>query len=262
MITNIPFSQSTEHGRLYDIETENGNSICIQHCIKAINSTSENGRVVLICGDDALDTRTGDYDRLREYMFKNSDVHSVVSLPPGVFSPYSSTVKTNIIYMENVSAGAKKRVQKAFWYFKVKQDGFSFTKNRKPIMGGRNDLESYLMHRNSRGCEGFTEVSVMEISSHGYSMVPFLDDVKTFNDATLLEDVTTENSARAGDDYDDYQVGTVAARARNVGGIMPKSEYYSKNIFQSDDRRNYKLVEPGQFVYRRGGCGYRKLWLE
>lgn len=105
VITNMPFSQTTEHGNLYDLPTENGNSICVQHCIKAIDLGAENGRVVLICGDDVLVNRNANYDRLREYIFQQTTVHSIVSLPPGVFSPYSDTVKTNILYLTNIGSG-------------------------------------------------------------------------------------------------------------------------------------------------------------
>jgi len=103
VITNMPFSQSTEHGNLYDVITDNGNSICVQHCMKSIDPEAERGRVVLICGDDVLVNRNDNYDRLREYIFTNSTVHSVISLPPGVFSPYSKTVKTNILYLTDIN---------------------------------------------------------------------------------------------------------------------------------------------------------------
>lgn len=48
VITNIPFSQTTEHGNLYDIPTENGNSICVQHCLKALNKLNTNSRAGII----------------------------------------------------------------------------------------------------------------------------------------------------------------------------------------------------------------------
>jgi len=71
--------------------------------------------------------------------------------------------------------------------------------------------------------------------------------------AEYLGDITTESNLKAGHDYMMYTVGTVAARARNQGGLVPKKDYYKKE-FQSSDRSKYKLVMPRQFVYRKEGA--------
>lgn len=250
VITNMPFGQITEHGDLYDLPTNNGNSICIQHCLKSIDPASENGRIVLICGDDVLVNRNKDYERLRQYMFENSSVHTVISLPPGVFAPYSNTVKTNILYLTDIR---KVKEQTQYWYFKVKNDGFTFAQNRKRNPEGENDLDVFLMHRKYADHDRFTTVSLEEIADDGYVMVPFFSNQLDSKNAVYLGDITEESKIKAGSDYEKYAVGTVAARARNAGGLVPKEEYYKKP-FQSENRSNYKLVEPGQFVYRKEGA--------
>lgn len=251
VITNMPFAQKTQFGHLYDLPTDNGNSVCIQHCLKAIDPNSETGRIVLICGDDVLaNSNNREYERLREHIFKNSTVHTVVSLPPGVFAPYSNTVKTNILYLTNVRRGSK---QRSYNYFKVKNDGFTFARNRERIKYGPNDLDALLMHRHSGDHEKFTEVPLDEIRENSYVMIPFLGTQLSGEEAVVLGDITTESRRRAGEDFEKYAVGTVAARARLEGGVVHKLDYYKKG-FHSQDRSSYKLVMPGEFVYRKEGA--------
>lgn len=248
VITNMPFSQDTEYGNLYDLPSRNGNSICIQHCLKAIDSKSESGRIVLICGDDVLVSNR--YERLREYIFKNSTVHTVVSLPPGVFAPYSNTVKTNILYLTNIKHGSQ---QEKYWYFKVKKDGYTFARNRRRVKHGTNDLDTFLMYRFSGDHELFKEVDIEDIRPNGYKMIPFLSSGLGSENAVLLGEITTQQFRKAGADFKNYVVGTVAARARDHGGVIPKLDYYKK-AFQSENRSGYKLVMPGEFVYRKEGA--------
>ena len=247
VITNMPFAQRTNFGNLYDLPSSDGNSICIQHCIKAVDKHSELGRIVLICGDDVLVANK--YEKLRKFIFENANVQTVVSLPPGVFSPYSSTVKTNILYLTKIKQNHR---QEKYWYFKVRKDGYSFESHRKRVPG-ENDLDTLLLYRVRCDHDAFKVVSINDIKTNHWNLVPLLSEGLTGNNVVALGDITNQSMLKAGDDYEKYPVGTVAKRARDEGGLVPKLEYY-KNAFQSDSRRNYKLVLPGEFVYRKEGA--------
>lgn len=54
VLTNMPYSQKTKYGNLYDLPSNNGDSICVQHCIKAVDSASENGRIALVVPEGFL----------------------------------------------------------------------------------------------------------------------------------------------------------------------------------------------------------------
>ena len=84
-------------------------------------------------------------------------------------------------------------------------------------------------------------------------MTPLLRVEIANEHSVYLKEVTFEVSQTAGTDYKNYEVGTVAKRARDSGGLVPKLEYYTKE-FQSKNREKYKLVMPGQFVYRKEGA--------
>lgn len=54
VLANMPYSQKTKYGNLYDLPSANGDSICVQHCMKAINSAAENGRMATCCAGRLL----------------------------------------------------------------------------------------------------------------------------------------------------------------------------------------------------------------
>jgi type I restriction enzyme M protein len=140
VVTNMPYSQTTEYGSLYDIPTKNGDSICVQHCIKAIDKTADNGRIAMVVPEGFLFRK--DLQKTREYMLEKCNLQSLISLPQGVFLPYTG-VKTNVLFLTKIK---QKHQQSHFWYFDIKNDGFSLDNNRRKL-DGENDIEKYLSNR-------------------------------------------------------------------------------------------------------------------
>jgi len=100
VIANMSYSQKTKYGNLYDVPSNNGDSICVQHCIKAIDATAENGRIALVLPEGFLFRK--DLTKAREYLLEKCQLQSIISLPQGVFLPYTG-VKTNILYATKVN---------------------------------------------------------------------------------------------------------------------------------------------------------------
>ncbi len=69
VLANMPYSQKTKHGNLYDLPSTNGDSICVQHCMKAINSAAENGRMALVVPEGFLFRK--DLAKTREYLLEH-----------------------------------------------------------------------------------------------------------------------------------------------------------------------------------------------
>lgn len=144
VLANMPYSQITKHGNLYDLPSTNGDSICVQHCMKAINSTSENGRMALVVPEGFLFRK--DLTKTREYLLKNCQLQSIISLPQGVFLPYTG-VKTDIIYATKVNRKIKtSERRKDFWYFDVKSDGYTLDNHRRKL-DTPSDLSKYEEYR-------------------------------------------------------------------------------------------------------------------
>ncbi len=144
VLANMPYSQKTKHGNLYDLPSTNGDSICVQHCMKAINSASENGRMALVVPEGFLFRK--DLTKTREYLLENCQLQSIISLPQGVFLPYTG-VKTDIIYATKVNRKVKSSEKKKdFWYFDVKSDGYTLDNHRRKL-DTPSDLAKYEEYR-------------------------------------------------------------------------------------------------------------------
>ena len=136
VITNIPFSQETDWGGLYDLPTRNGDSICLQHCLQALNKDNPNSRAAIIVPEGFLfDAK---FRKERKFLVEKYDLHTVISLPSGVFLPYTPQ-KASILYVKQRAKGKKKE---RIWFFEVKSDGFTLDNYRKPL--ANNDLDTLL----------------------------------------------------------------------------------------------------------------------
>ena len=144
VLANMPYSQKTKHGSLYDLPSTNGDSICVQHCMKSINSAAENGRMALVVPEGFLFRK--DLAKTREYLLDHCQLQSIISLPQGVFLPYTG-VKTDIIYATKVNKKIKSSEKKKnFWYFDVKSDGYTLDNHRRKL-DTSSDLAKYEEYR-------------------------------------------------------------------------------------------------------------------
>lgn len=168
VLANMPYSQKTKHGNLYDLPTTNGDSICVQHCMKAINSAAENGRMALVVPEGFLFRK--DLTKTREYLLENCQLQSIISLPQGVFLPYTG-VKTDIIYATNVNKKIKASERKKnFWYFDVKSDGYTLDNHRRKL-DTSSDLTKYEEYRK------LDEEQAADMVKVGFEVIP-LDKVR------------------------------------------------------------------------------------
>jgi len=176
VLANMPYSQKTKHGGLYDLPSANGDSICVQHCMKAIDAAAENGRMALVVPEGFLFRR--DLAKIREYLLERAQLQSIISLPQGVFLPYTG-VKTNIIYAVKINQkvpAANRR--KAYWYFEVKSDGKTLDNHRRDLGRGNGDLDTYLEYRKLDDKQkdemmraGFESVPLDKVRDHSFVFV-------------------------------------------------------------------------------------------
>lgn len=168
VLANMPYSQKTNHGGLYDLPSTNGDSICVQHCIKAINSAAEDGRMALVVPEGFLFRK--DLARTREYLLNHCRLQSIISLPQGVFLPYTG-VKTDIIYAVGVNKKVKSSdFNRSFWYFDVKSDGYTLDNHRRKL-DTSSDLTKYEEYRK------LDEEQADEMMKVGFEAIP-LDQVR------------------------------------------------------------------------------------
>ena len=136
VITNMPFAQKTRYGEQYSVPSRNGDVVCPQHCFRAL---VDGGRMALIAPEGFLSNTTKAFEDVRRFLLDRATLKSIVSLPRGSFEPYNRS-KTNILYFTDAKVS---RTDTHYWFFDVRNDGYTLDKRRRPIRGG-NDLELVL----------------------------------------------------------------------------------------------------------------------
>lgn len=214
VLANMPYSQKTKHGNLYPLTSTNGDSICVQHCMKAIKSTSENGRMALVVPEGFLFRK--DLTKTREYLLENCQLQSIISLPQGVFLPYTG-VKTNIIYATKVNKKVKSSERKKnFWYFDVKSDGYTLDNHRRKL-DRPSDLLNYEEFRK------LDEDQTENMLKVGFEIIP-LDKVRANSNILVgsrYRERTLKNTV--------YEYKALKDICDIIPGQSPESVYYNKS---------------------------------
>jgi len=207
VVTNMPYSQTTDFGSIYDIPSKNGDSICVQHCIKAINKTSENGRIAVIVPEGFLFRK--DLRKTREYLLNRCNLQSIISLPQGVFLPYTG-VKTNVLFLTKVN---QPHIQKDIWYFEIKNDGLSLDNNRRKL-DGENDIERFLANRKVENKSqalnvGFDILDIDKVKSNDY--------ILSGNRYKELKELQTSQ----------FDIVSLSSVAEVIAGQSPEGQFYN-----------------------------------
>lgn len=216
VLANMPYSQKTKHGNLYDLPSTNGDSICVQHCMKAINSVSDNGRMALVVPEGFLFRK--DLTKIREYLLNHCELQSIISLPQGVFLPYTG-VKTDIIYATKVNQKIKSSEKKKdYWYFDVKSDGYTLDNHRRKLETP-SDLSKYEEYRKLDNDQ--TE----DMLKAGFEVIP-LDKVRK-NSFVLVGSRYRDKSTIQNNKFEIVHLGSVANLIRGIS--FPKSAQKTNN---------------------------------
>ncbi len=168
VITNIPFGlkELGEFSHLYNngLAKNNGEAICLLHCFNAVK---KGGRMAIIVPEGILFNKS--QAMVREFLLNNAKLQTVISLPPGVFLPYTN-VKTSILYFTECHKCKTDKI----WFFNVNNDGFSLNTARKPIK--QNDLRKVdFVKFNLKDQEiedlGFYKVNIEKITTNSYNLL-------------------------------------------------------------------------------------------
>lgn len=112
-----------------------------------------NGRAAIVVPEGIIFQSQSAYVALRKMLVENH-LAAVISLPAGVFNPYSG-VKTSILILDRAVAKASKHVA----FFKIENDGFALGAQRKAVRGSqlaqvKAELGAWLQGARAGGGEG------------------------------------------------------------------------------------------------------------
>jgi type I restriction enzyme M protein len=104
------------------------------------------GRCAVVVPEGLLFGSTRAHVELRRKLVETYELQTVVSLPAGVFKPYSG-VKTAVLVFNNPANGNKKVKTDQVWFYEVLADGFDpekITSGGRPETPERNDIPELL----------------------------------------------------------------------------------------------------------------------
>lgn len=242
VMSNIPYSQKTKAGKYYPIPTSpdsksDGDLVCIQHIWKSLKPE---GRAAVIVPETFL-YKGGKTKEVREFIVKQASELNIISLPRGVFMPYTPE-KTNILYFKKGDNHFNNCL-----FFAIQNDGFELNANRKPIPG-RSDITKCLNVWDDR--KEIQGVSTLQsrglIGQSDWNLRPFfyMEDIPEIqgegvylNDSIVKE--ITENVHP--NDYPDQEFYTLEI---SKNGVFLKDWFLGAEATQK-----YKRVRAGDIVY-------------
>ena len=209
-----------------------------------------NGRAGIIVPEGVVFQSQVSYKQLRKVLVDEYLI-AVVSLPAGVFQPYSG-VKTSVLILDRALAKQTERIA----FFKVENDGFDLGAQRRPI--DQNDLPrvqaelvEYLRLLKDREFEGeFTPnngliVSKNRIDTDGeynlsrirYQEQPMDDSIFPFVHLQTISKIVAGNPAPQGEEY--FSSGQFPfVRTSDVGSVH-RSDHFVGTV----DRVNKKAID-------------------
>lgn len=123
ILANPPFGgkEKSQIQQNFPIRSNATELLFLQHFMKSLK---QGGKAAIVVPEGILFQTNGAFKKVKQQLLEDFNLHTIVSLPSGVFLPYSG-VKTNIIFFERSGGTAD------IWYYEV-DPGYKLTKN-KPL---------------------------------------------------------------------------------------------------------------------------------
>jgi type I restriction enzyme M protein len=255
VLANPPFMTPkggiSPHKR-FSIQAKKAEILFIDYMLEHLNINGKSGIVV---PDGIVANSPNAYKKLREKLIKDNFLYAVVSIPAGVFLPYSD-VKTTILFIDRHIA---KQTDKIL-FVQVKNDGFDLGSTRRKIK--ENDLP-FAIETIQKFRKSILSKQAFEISNNDFdnANIEYKDEIlkspsislsgKRYKKETFIK--SSYQSVKLGtliSEYkqkikeDDIAVWSVS----NTQGFVISSDYFGKKV-ASEDTKNYKKVLENYFAY-------------
>jgi type I restriction enzyme M protein len=185
ILTNPPFGGEEERGILANFPADKQTSetalLFLQLIMRKLRRTPKPGRAGVVVPDGIL-SGDGVAARIKEDLLRDFTLHTIVRLPDGVFSPYT-TIPTNIVFFERGGPTTE------IWYYEIPlpEDFKQYTKTKPLKYEEFEDCLGWWHAREEN--EHAWKVSAEDIAADSYNL-----DVR--NPSRLAEDVSVPLSDR------------------------------------------------------------------
>jgi type I restriction enzyme M protein len=211
-----------------------------------------NGRAGIIVPEGIIFQTGTAYKQLRKRLIETS-LLGVVSLPAGIFNPYSG-VKTSIIILDK----QKSKVSKSIFYYEIKNDGFDLGSNRKEI--SKNDLPDALKEIDNflKGKKNKI-VSINKedlLQNKNFELKPLFEEIE-YNSNFEIKEIRNYIKIQSGFAFEskkfNEEIGFPIIRIRNI------KKNNTKTKFNGDYNKDY-VVNNGCLLVGMDGEFNRCIW--
>lgn len=236
VLTNPPFGSTTvvtDDLYKFPVRSKNPENLFLQHVMLSLK---DGGRACVVVPEGIL-FRSAD-KRLRKYLLENFRLDAVISLPQGVFMPYTA-VKTDLLFF------TKGESTKEVWFYEVQNDGFELGAQRRPISGSQiPDLLNKIKNKEESNNSWNADIDKIKnndynLTASRYKKVNFRTNYKT----VCLKDYIIPKGKKV-NPQKEPEKNFVILGVTNKEGIIINE--YKKG---AEIKQKYKKVECGDLVY-------------
>lgn len=196
----------------FSIQAKRSEVLFVDYIMEHLNA---NGRAGVIVPEGIVFQSQNAYQELRKQLVDGNYLYAVVSLPAGIFNPYSG-VKTSILLMDRTFAKQKDDIL----FVKINNDGYDLGAQRREIKGSDipdviKIIKDYMEGNDVSDNVLVTMASKKDIAEQDYILVG-----ERYKEAIVV------NS-----DYPLVELGKIAIEIRN-----------GKNVTQIDERGKYRVT--------------------
>ncbi|MDR0604638.1 MAG: N-6 DNA methylase [Bacteroidales bacterium] len=235
VITNIPFNLEGTAQNLYSLLSTNGNSQSIQHIINSLNK-KPTARAYIIVPESILNNN--ELKNLRKYLIENHLLKQIISLPSGVFLPYTEA-KASVLVLQGFNNKPVEKIK----YTIIKNDGFTLTQRRRKITTAISDLEEYLFNEIFATKE--IEVkNILKDKNHSFIWFKYFNEIP--QGYILLKNILKEERIKNTNLYE-----TATVTKHDFFGILSGEKYWGDSFVSvtSETNEDYKVVNYKSLSY-------------
>ncbi len=163
VLANPPFAGSVDKGDINDNFSSSTTKTELLFVELFYNILKTGGRAAVIVPNGILATSSNAHNELRKKLCENCQLEGIVTMPSGIFRPYSGVSTAVLIFTKG---GKTEKV----WFYEMENDGYTLDDKRDPLdeKGDIPDvIEKFLMRSVSK--KSFV-VSVDKIKENDYSL--------------------------------------------------------------------------------------------
>lgn len=205
-----------------------------------------NGRAGIIVPEGVVFQSANAYKNLRRMLIDENYLYAVISLPSGVFNPYSG-VKTSILLLDRALARKTDKIL----FVKMNNDGFDLGAQRRHIE--KNDIPDIIsLIKVYSNCVGTESVDTFS-DKYGLSVLASKEKIAE-NDYVLVGE-RYKVSYQVNSKYEIVKLGDICSTASGGTPLSSNDEYYSNgNIpwLTSGEVANGFISEAKQFITEKG----------